>query len=276
MSEPLASNAEQTDVAGPRIAGWYGKLPSLGDFATRRLSEDFVQPWDTWLCERISETKSLLGERWLSLYLSCPVWRFFAMPRAISERQQACWTGVLMASVDRVGRHFPLTIAAALPTAPATGAEIDRVWQWLSDIETVALAALDFEHTAEQLDAQLLTVPLDMPSVLSASALSAEVESGHARLAASTPWLFSDTDSFAAQLFQAVTPNCQAAVSGMSLWCAAYGDSGAIAEDCAAPADEAGKDVQPDAPAQRTYRVWPACGLPSDALFTSMLVHQTP
>ena len=27
-------------------AGWYGKLPTLGDFASRRLDNDFVDIWD--------------------------------------------------------------------------------------------------------------------------------------------------------------------------------------------------------------------------------------
>ena len=28
------------------IPGWYGKIPSLGDFASRRLPQSFVAAWD--------------------------------------------------------------------------------------------------------------------------------------------------------------------------------------------------------------------------------------
>ena len=31
------------------LPGWYGKLPALGDFASRRLPPEFVEPWDRWL-----------------------------------------------------------------------------------------------------------------------------------------------------------------------------------------------------------------------------------
>src|SRR5260370_17438374 len=82
------------------------------------------------------------------------------MPGAISPGLQDCWMGILMASVDRVGRHFPLTIAAALPSAPATSDDVARVWQWLDALETMALAALDFAHTIERLDSQLAAHPL--------------------------------------------------------------------------------------------------------------------
>ncbi|MCK5122292.1 MAG: DUF2094 domain-containing protein, partial [Methylococcales bacterium] len=28
--------------------GFYGKLPSVGDFVSRRLSQDFISSWDVW------------------------------------------------------------------------------------------------------------------------------------------------------------------------------------------------------------------------------------
>ena len=40
------------------IPGWYGKLPSLGDFASRRLGADFIPPWDAWLQEVIHATRN--------------------------------------------------------------------------------------------------------------------------------------------------------------------------------------------------------------------------
>ncbi|WP_341317028.1 type VI secretion system-associated protein TagF [Paraburkholderia sp. IMGN_8] len=249
MSDKLPPDLAPAGVAEAAIAGWYGKLPSLGDFATRRLSDGFVEPWDAWLCERITETKLRLGERWLSLYLTCPVWRFFAMPGAIAPELSECWTGVLMPSVDRVGRHFPFTIAAALPSAPATGREINRIWQWLSEIETVALAALDFDHTIERLDAQLATLPV--PAVTRYEQRAAVL---------SAPWTVALSTEFAEQLAKEFAPIWQAEIHGMSIWTAAQG------------ADE----DQGVEPAQRTLTIWPTCGMPDNDLFTTMLLNREP
>jgi hypothetical protein len=38
--------AGAADRAAP--AGWYGKLACLGDFASRRLSREFIERWDGW------------------------------------------------------------------------------------------------------------------------------------------------------------------------------------------------------------------------------------
>ena len=51
-------------------------------------------------------------DAWLSLYLVAPVRRFWLAPGLLA----GCgWLGVLMPSVDSVGRHFPFTMAVPLP-----------------------------------------------------------------------------------------------------------------------------------------------------------------
>ena len=102
MSGPLLS---------PASAGWYGKVPSLGDFVTRRLPGSFVAAWDDWLQASIAASRATLGPRWQPLYLNCPIWRFALFPGACGP---GAWAGVMMPSVDRVGRCFPLTIAATI------------------------------------------------------------------------------------------------------------------------------------------------------------------
>ena len=52
-----------SDVA--TIPGWYGKLPTLGDFASRRLESDFIEPWDLWLGEAMQVHRQSLGEAWV-------------------------------------------------------------------------------------------------------------------------------------------------------------------------------------------------------------------
>jgi type VI secretion system ImpM family protein len=245
---------------GAAIAGWYGKLPSLGDFAARRLSDAFVAPWDAWLAQRVAESQHALGANWLSLYLTCPVWRFFAMPGAIAPTLAQCWTGVVMASVDRVGRHFPLTIAAALPNAPATGSEIAALWQWLSAIECVALAALDFDHTVERLDAQLETLPLQ---------LTMRQESPSALL--HEPWTVRSPSALPETLTRLFAPVWQTEIYGMSMWTTAQG----APDSTSAPLVTSTGEFEPLASVQdagaRPFTIWPTYGLPDATLFTTLL-----
>ena len=105
-----------TELPGDRSAtppslGWFGKIPAAGDFINRRLPNDFLQPWDEWLQSGIARGRSVLEARWDEVYLTFPVWRFL-LPAGTGS--QGHWAGVLMPSVDRVGRHFPLTVAAPI------------------------------------------------------------------------------------------------------------------------------------------------------------------
>ena len=60
----------------PVEVGFYGKLPSHGDFLRRRVSDAFVGGWDAWLQECLAASRAALGERWLDVYLTSPAWRF--------------------------------------------------------------------------------------------------------------------------------------------------------------------------------------------------------
>lgn len=93
----------------PAQVGFYGKLPSHGDFLRRRVSEAFVNVWDRWLQDCMAATRSALGDRWLDVYLTSPAWRFSCAPPACGPRPVV---GVMAPSVNRVGRYFPMTIVA--------------------------------------------------------------------------------------------------------------------------------------------------------------------
>jgi len=135
--------------------GFYGKLPSQGDFVTRRLPWEFTAAWDDWLQQGMHASRTALGERWLELYLSAPVWRFQLAPGVCGPLG---WRGVFFASVDRVGRYFPLTLAFA--SAPArAGAGVAPtlaldVAGWIA-AEDAALAGLDPALPIEQLELAL-------------------------------------------------------------------------------------------------------------------------
>ncbi|QDI04108.1 type VI secretion system-associated protein TagF [Xanthomonas cerealis pv. cerealis] len=84
--------------------GFHGKLPCAGDFVLRRLPTAFVEPWDTAMQHLQRQVRAQAP--------AAQAWNFVLAPGLCG----ACaWAGALVASRDRVGRRFPLTIAAALP-----------------------------------------------------------------------------------------------------------------------------------------------------------------
>lgn len=135
-------------------SGFYGKLPCRGDFVQRRAPQPFVDVWDAWLQESLHASRELLGAHWLEIYLTSPVWRFVLSEGICGELPYA---GVLMPSVDRVGRYFPLTVLLPLPVDSclfemASGA--GRAWfDAAEELARGALDAGDFDF--EAFDAQV-------------------------------------------------------------------------------------------------------------------------
>ncbi len=133
------------NVASPMqtasAAGFYGKLPCKGDFLQRRLAQEFVDAWDPWLQQCLSSSREQLQERWLDFYLTSPVWRF-----AVAEGVcgSGAYAGVMVPSVDRVGRYFPLTVAVQLNTEDCLldlASEAAR--KWFDSAESLLLGALE-------------------------------------------------------------------------------------------------------------------------------------
>ena len=171
--------------------GWYGKLPTLGDFASRRLEGDFIEPWDMWLGEGLAAQREQLGAEWLDAYLSSPVWRFVLMPGVLPGAQASgVLAGVLMPSVDKVGRYFPLTLVTKLGTLPRSAAEIEALLGWLHRLEDVAVDAMHDDWSIDELDGALEALP---PPVADA-ALPAPLEGSRASLAAALEGEFTAVD----------------------------------------------------------------------------------
>jgi len=137
-----------------QAAGWYGKLPSLGDFAQRRLSQDFVEPWDEWLAHGLAQWQAE-DAAWLEHYLSGPSWRFVLAPGVVGQQ---AWAGVLMPSCDRVGRYFPLTIAQPLAALPASDTDAQSLLDWLLRIDDLAVDALHEDWSVQRLEEELARV----------------------------------------------------------------------------------------------------------------------
>jgi type VI secretion system protein ImpM len=145
--------------------GWFGKIPSLGDFATRRLPSTFIEPWDEWLSAELSEARFVLADTWNTVYKQAPISCFSLGPGTVDDHT---WHGILVPSLDRVGRQFPLTIALCL--SPHTSATIGRRW-WTALVAS-GRRALEPACGAEGVEEALATVAAetDLPSVEPAQA----------------------------------------------------------------------------------------------------------
>ena len=89
--------------------GFFGKIPSRGDFVRARLPRLLVEAWDGWLQRVMPAAERELGRRWNTAWQVAPVWRF-ALPAGQCGPRPLL--GLWLPSVDRVGRRFPLMIAA--------------------------------------------------------------------------------------------------------------------------------------------------------------------
>jgi type VI secretion system protein ImpM len=158
--------------------GLFGKLPSHGDFLRRRASDAFVSIWDAWLQDCMAASRSALSDSWLDIYLTSPAWRFAGAAGACGP---APVVGLMVPSVDRVGRYFPLTIVAELPdyvsliTVAREAAPFFDAAERLV-IDTLASDPVDFEgfdervmSLADRLDS------LDQPLLVMLDPVAAEI-----------------------------------------------------------------------------------------------------
>lgn len=141
----------------PRVdqVGWYGKLPAFGDFASRRLPQEFIGDFDAWLARNILASREMLGTEWTQAYLGSPIWRFLLPPGVLAAGQSRTWAGVMMASVDRVGRHFPFIIAAPFDEGGDPSEHLPVLSRWWAGLEDVAMDALQHDLDGDAVDAEL-------------------------------------------------------------------------------------------------------------------------
>ena len=130
------------------VAGFYGKLPARGDFVRAGLPRDFIDPWDAWLQSVIAGSRALAGDAWLPAYLESPVWRFALPPGMCGE---LAVLGLMLPSVDKAGRYFPLSFAAL----HASGISAVSGDAWLDVCESAGRDALEQDTEPQEIVAML-------------------------------------------------------------------------------------------------------------------------
>lgn len=131
--------------------GFFGKLPSHGDFISRRLPRQFIEPWDQWLQAGMAASREQLGKKWLDTFLISPIWQFGLTPGLCGDD---AWAGVMMPSVDKVGRYFPLTLAAKL-NPEQLPLIFDPACGWFDALSQLAFSSLDYDFDLQNFDVSL-------------------------------------------------------------------------------------------------------------------------
>lgn len=133
--------------------GFYGKLPGVGDFVRRRLPSDFVDGWDRHFQRALDTGRRECGEQWASAWRQGPAWRFVLPPQVCGE---SAWCGVTGPATDRLGRAFPLVLAAPCTGEPARLVGDDA---WFDALERVYWSAQQASVSVGMLDARVAALP---------------------------------------------------------------------------------------------------------------------
>jgi len=149
--------------------GFYGKLPIVGDFISRRLPKDFVAVLDQWMQNGVSVSQEELGNDWLDLYLTSPIWRFAIQANICGEQ---AWVGIMMPSVDKVGRYYPLILACPVEEHQLA-LILTHCDDWFIRLEQLALAGLEENYNLEGFNDAILD--LEIPQISNVGTAEAKV-----------------------------------------------------------------------------------------------------
>ena len=140
-------------------AGFFGKLPAKRDFVAVGASRAFLETWEPWLQASLATSRQKLGAGWAGAYNRAPIWRFWLGANFAGE----AIVGALMASVDGVGRPFPLAVFAGEGEGLLPPPEIEANDAWCEAAEAALLCALapetafeDFARAVEALPSPAL------------------------------------------------------------------------------------------------------------------------
>ncbi|WP_018238710.1 type VI secretion system-associated protein TagF [Ensifer sp. BR816] len=138
--------------------GFFGKLPTHGDFVSTGIGHALQRELDDWLQSGLRACQDRLGNDWRDAFHGMPVWRF------IVERGlwgPATVAGVLLPSADRVGRSFPLVIAAQLHSFDDHPRQLYLDSPWFTAAEALAETSLarDFDIGTFMANVKRLRLP---------------------------------------------------------------------------------------------------------------------
>jgi type VI secretion system protein ImpM len=169
-------------LALPSFA-WYGKLPSMGDFVSRRMPYPLQQFWDRWCAAGLESLKAgSLASGW-AVWRGSPMWAFLLPEQAEVPLSQL---GVFAPSCDRVGRIFPFLVTLPLPserTASFLPSAASLVLAWAEVVAQAQVSRQGIDELDTALEAALAAVLMNP-----ASAEDSERTLPHGMNPSTLPW----------------------------------------------------------------------------------------
>lgn len=129
--------------------GFYGKLPSNGDFLSRNLSHDVTISIDEWFQISMTQLRHRLPD-WSYFFNASPSWFFIVPCNFFSPKP---YIGYITPSIDRVGRCFPLIVLKEMSKDAILGTE--ALEHWFSSTEEIVRNCLRNSSPADELMASL-------------------------------------------------------------------------------------------------------------------------
>jgi len=136
--------------------GLFGKIKSKRDFIAVATPRTFLSIWEPWIQSAISASRAQLGQDWQPAFLTAPVWRFWLGADICGKTL----VGAMVASMDGLGRYFPLTLIAMASTSESLAPpEIDPQDQWFAAAEGFLFMTLEEKRGFEDVTHALEAMP---------------------------------------------------------------------------------------------------------------------
>ncbi|WP_244491034.1 type VI secretion system-associated protein TagF [Paramesorhizobium deserti] len=182
--------------------GFFGKIPTHGDFVSGSLGTRLREELDSWIQDGLASCEQAFGQHWQVLFRSSAPWRFVI--------QDHLWipgtiVGVLLPSQDRVGRCFPLIIAAQLSDYQGDPRQLCHDKTWFIAAEALAETSRVSDFDLAELSTGLKR--LRLPHAQARSDIPSEgTDNGkNASIGSSIWWMF-DPDTGRAHGFKTAGP----------------------------------------------------------------------
>ncbi len=144
--------------------GWYGKLPTTGDFLQRRLPQTLIVWWSNWFQQGFARWQPQESDP-LTVFPHAPVWNF-VLPSFPGI--QSVQLGCLLPSHDSVGRIWPLVALHTIAVADWNPAQLAISGSWYRSLGDTLLRSVREQHAPEQLEHNLRRLP-PLPAMIDGS-----------------------------------------------------------------------------------------------------------
>jgi len=140
--------------------GWYGKLPTAGDFLLRRMPQALIDSWSNWFQLGLAHWHHH-HDGTTDPFSRAPIWNF-ALPATLGV--QRVQIGCMMPSRDRVGRAWPLLVIQSVPVKAWHPAQLSISGEWFQELGATMNQAIQQMHSADWLEQALRGIPpLSLP-----------------------------------------------------------------------------------------------------------------